>query len=106
MDRNHRIRTAVIADMLAGRFSLDNRIKKMAEEYGELMEAWMVVNDPTSYKDKKPIDVLEEAIDVNMVARDILLRVQIEYDFSDDEVEAMFDKKLTKWERLSKNDNL
>lgn len=52
---------------------LSRRIIKLAEEIGELSEAYLSVSSETNYKNKTWSDVREEATDAIIVALDVFL---------------------------------
>jgi NTP pyrophosphatase (non-canonical NTP hydrolase) len=100
-----------IADLNEERevYTLDRRIMKISEEAGELAEAYLSVTSINNSKDKNWMDVMEEAVDVAIVAMDVAL---YRPEHARDEpfaihyrrVENMFEKKLKKWKEKLEND--
>ena len=78
------------------------RIGKLAEEYGELWEAYLNVTSLHNGKEKDWDDVREECVDVAIVALDIVAtRLPTDINRTDEEVRQeianMLLKKLEKW---------
>jgi NTP pyrophosphatase (non-canonical NTP hydrolase) len=86
--------------------TLWRRMAKLAEEYGELWEAYLNVTSANNGKNKTWEDVREESIDVVIVAIDIAAtRLPIDQGKSDEEVRKEIAKilllKLAKWEKTN-----
>lgn len=84
------------------------RTSKLAEETGEVNEAFLSVTSESNGKNKTWTDVREEAVDSAIVALDIALtRFPGEENWSDDQlyaaVEDMIAKKLKKWKKKLKD---
>ena len=82
------------------------RIGKLAEEYGELWEAYLNVTSLHNGKDKTWDDVREEAVDVAIVALDIVAtRLPTDAGKNEEQVRQeivdMVNKKLEKWKKTS-----
>lgn len=79
--------------------NIGRRIRKAMEELGEVSEAELSVTSNLNKKNKSWEDVLEESVDVAIVAMDIALT-----DNSFEDVENMFKRKLNKWLIQIQND--
>lgn len=82
--------------------TLIRRIGKLAEEYGELWEAYLNVTSSHNGKGKTWDDVREEGVDVAIVALDIVAtRLPTDEGKTEEEMReeiiAMVNKKLAKW---------
>lgn len=82
--------------------TLIRRIGKLAEEYGELWEAYLNVTSMNNGKNKTWDDVREEAVDVAIVALDIVAtRLPTDEGKTEEEIRKeiadMLTKKLEKW---------
>ena len=82
--------------------TLIRRIGKLAEEYGELWEAYLNVTSLHNGKEKTWDDVREEGIDVAIVALDIVAtRLPTDEGKTEEEMRQeiveMVNKKLEKW---------
>jgi len=78
---------------------LNYKVLKLMEETGELAQALIVLKDieNKSYnKNFHPEDLLEEALDVLLVIKDIIFRIQEEYKISDAELNKILTKKIEK----------
>lgn len=73
--------------------TVSRRLHKLTEEVGEVAEAYLSTTSPTNLKGKTEEDILEESVDCAIMALDIALTYG-----SRDEVVAMFDEKIAKWE--------
>lgn len=77
--------------------SIDDKAHKLGEEHGEFLQALLkfkgAKNVSASANDATKEHLLEELCDVLNVAIDLINSL----DYSDEEVEAMFNKKLDKW---------
>lgn len=78
--------------------SIDDKAHKLGEEVGEFYQALLkykgAKNVSASASGSEKEHLMEELCDVLNVAIDLINYL----DFSDEEVEAMFIKKLNKWE--------
>lgn len=74
------------------------RALKLCEEVGEVAAAVLSeTNAPGCvYKTLDRDDVLQELVDVQIMTASLVAH----YDFTDEEVSAMFQKKCEKWERV------
>jgi hypothetical protein len=83
--------------------NLDRRLMKAGEEYGELLEAHLNATSAANPKNKNHMDMVEEAVDLAIMALDIALTKPEDWLMSDDEwragVKAMFTVKMDKWEK-------
>lgn len=82
--------------------TLIRRMGKLAEEYGELWEAFLNVTSLNNGKNKTWNDVREEGVDLAIVALDIVAtRLPTDAGKTDEEMRAeivaMVNKKLEKW---------
>ena len=80
----------------------EHRSMKILEELGEVSEAWLNVNSVANAKNKTWEDVREEAVDVAIVALDLIFtNLPIDTNKSHEdlmvEVETLFLSKLAKW---------
>ena len=77
------------------RVNLDEKIIKLFEEGGELAQAILAYKGcPTASASGNADDILQECCDVMNVVLDIVNFME----FTSEEAEAMFNKKLNKWE--------
>ena len=76
--------------------TLIQRALKMTEETGEVAEAVLSYTDSPGcgYKQKTREDVMEECVDVIIMATSIIANLE----FKDEDVASTFVKKMTKWE--------
>lgn len=73
---------------------LANKIIKLGEESGEVAQAYLAFcGSKNVSKSASQDDLLEECCDVINVVIDIINNLSV----TDEEVKAMFDKKLNKW---------
>ena len=82
--------------------NISRRLHKLAEELGEVSEAYLYVTTEDPKKDKTWPDFREEAVDVAIVALDLALtKLPIDEDKTPEEIEqeviAVFEQKLNKW---------
>lgn len=75
------------------------RVVKLSEETGELAQAFLDVTSATPRRGKTAQDVIEEAVDVSIVALDIALTCG-----SKEQIELMFRKKLDRWAGRMRNE--
>jgi NTP pyrophosphatase (non-canonical NTP hydrolase) len=87
--------------------SLDHYVRKslkLCEETGELAQAVLSITSDANIKNKTRADVLEEVVDVFIVASDLLFtRFEDEVDMSEAELEQsrieVINKKLNRWKQ-------
>ena len=81
--------------------TLSQRVLKLGEELGELAEAALSSEEAPgcSYKGLTDDDVAEEAVDVAQIALSIALMF-----YTEEEVEALMDRKLLKWEKIQQEE--
>ena len=94
----------LVGDTERGTRNIERRLAKATEELGELAEAVIDVTSHHHSKGKSPEDIMEEAVDLAIVAVDIALtRIGVANDVDDNEmremVELMFGRKLNKWQK-------
>jgi NTP pyrophosphatase (non-canonical NTP hydrolase) len=80
--------------------TLIQRALKLTEETGEVAEAVLSYTDSPGcgYKQKTREDVMEECVDVIIMATSIIANLE----FKDEDVASTFVKKMTKWEAKMK----
>lgn len=82
---------------------LSDIIIKLSEENGEVSEAYLSMNNVngSGYKEKNSNDLLEELLDVIMVASSAIYKMNV----TDKEINEIFERKLNKWKEKSINSN-
>lgn len=93
LDKNN---TSLLADLsLKNKKSLTEIALKMAEETGEVSSAVLSVTNSSGseYKDNSNDDIIEEVVDVIMVAKSILYKLDVSPEIYND----IFATKLEKW---------
>lgn len=75
--------------------SFERRILKMTEELGELSEAFLDYMEG-GYKNKTKEDIIEEAVDVLIMAKSILAETLENSDEIASSID-LYEKKLNKW---------
>lgn len=89
--------------------TLSSRIVKLTSEVGELAGAVDIAEEGAGTKYRKIADpiknVLEEAIDVDLVNRSLIIQLMQDHNISEKEVLDMYDAKLTKWNNVLALDN-
>lgn len=77
---------------------------KLSEEVGETNQAIlsMVGANGSKYKELGTVDVIEETIDIILVALSLLDKIEI----SEEHTSEMFERKISKWERNTLENNL
>lgn len=89
--------------------TLGSRMVKLTSEVGELAGAIDIAEGGAGTKYRKIADpimhVLEEAIDVDLVNRSLIIQLMQDHNITMDEVLEMYTAKLTKWNNVLALDN-
>lgn len=89
--------------------TLGSRMVKLCSEVGELAGAIDIAESGAGTKYRKvanPImHVLEEAIDVDLVNRSLIIQLMQDHNITEDQVLEMYTAKLTKWNNVLALDN-
>ncbi|MNL49741.1 hypothetical protein D3C87_1726990 [compost metagenome] len=82
---------------------------KLCSEVGELAGAIDIAESGAGTKYRKIADpikhVLEEAIDVDLVNRSLIIQLMQDHNITEDEVFDMYEAKLAKWAKVLELDN-
>lgn len=89
--------------------TLGSRMVKLTSEVGELAGAIDIAEGGAGTKYRKVTDpishVLEEAIDVDLVNRSLIIQLMQDHGITMEQVMDMYDAKLTKWNNVLVADN-
>lgn len=89
--------------------TLGSRMVKLCSEVGELAGAIDIAEGGAGTKYRKVADpiknVLEEAIDVDLVNRSLILQLMQDHNITEDEVLDMYEAKLAKWAKVLELDD-
>ena len=89
--------------------TLGSRIVKLCSEVGELAGAVDIAEEGAGTKYRNVADpikhVLEEAIDVDLVNRSLIVQLMQDHNISEDQVLDMYEAKLAKWAKVLELDN-
>lgn len=89
--------------------TLGSRMVKLCSEVGELAGAIDIAESGAGTKYRKVADpilhVLEEAIDVDLVNRSLIIQLMQDHNISEEQVLDMYDAKLKKWNNVLELDN-
>ncbi|MNN09772.1 hypothetical protein D3C81_1226700 [compost metagenome] len=89
--------------------TLGSRMVKLCSEVGELAGAIDIAESGAGTKYRKIADpikhVLEEAIDVDLVNRSLIIQLMQDHNITEDEVFDMYEAKLAKWAKVLELDN-
>jgi hypothetical protein len=85
--------------------TMNRRLMKLGEEFGEALQAYLAVTSGNNYKGLTPTDLREELIDIVVVALDLLCyRVPGEAALTDEQfdnaIRTIFERKIEKWKRV------
>lgn len=90
--------------------TLPTRMVKLTSEVGELAGAIDIAegNAGTKYRNaEEPIlDVLEEAIDVDLVGKSLIIQLMQDHGITVEQVLDMYERKLAKWNQVLELDKV
>lgn len=90
--------------------TLPTRMVKLTSEVGELAGAIDIAegNAGTKYRnvDEPILDVLEEAIDVDLVGKSLIIQLMQDHGITVEQVLEMYERKLAKWNQVLELDKV